>query len=175
MQMNIAVRFTAGAHLTNTVRGVRASSTCSAVDAAQSFGQKFFGPSFLRVELLPASQDGAAICQVISEEVATAYCWQSGRIDVGDEVPEGAIAVATGPRRALQEKLEIYARHGQGKSKGVLLVPGVPEADEGDAKVDALSAWLNWCAERNGRKDSYHVLFNGKAKQRKPGRTAGVN
>jgi hypothetical protein len=42
----INVRFSCGAYVTNTVRGVRASSTSSAQRAADAFGEKYFGKGF---------------------------------------------------------------------------------------------------------------------------------
>lgn len=56
IQIEIAVRFSAGAHVTNTVRGVRASSTSSAVRAAEVFGEKYFGKGFRKVLELPAGE-----------------------------------------------------------------------------------------------------------------------
>lgn len=55
MQVEIAVRFTAGANVTNTVRGVRASSTASAQAAADAFGAKFFGSGFMHARPLPGT------------------------------------------------------------------------------------------------------------------------
>lgn len=76
-----------------------------------------------------------------------AWCWASGLIEIGDTVPsDGAIQIASGPKANLQGRLSVLARHGQGASAGMLLVPGVPEADSQQAKGDALAAWLAWCA-----------------------------
>ncbi len=58
-----------------------------------------------------------------------AYCWASGLIQFGHKKPEGAIVFAKGPAKPLREVVEVLARHGQGNSKGQLLVPGVPEAE----------------------------------------------
>lgn len=150
MHVDIKVKFRAGAHVTNTVRGIRASSTCSGLDAAASFGRKYFGPSFLRATL------EACGYRVHGEERAVAWCWQTGRIEIGEAAPEGAIAFAAGPRRALEEEISGAARHGQGKSKGLLLVPGVPEAETPDAALDALIAFVDWRAKKNGH---HQVVF----------------
>ena len=92
-----------------------------------------------------------------------AWCWASGLIEVGDEMPArspsggGAILIASGPKADLRRILDVVARHGQGKSKGLLLVPGVPEAEDQRAKGDALAAWLDWCGHRSG--DTNGVVF----------------
>ena len=94
-----------------------------------------------------------------------AWCWASGLIEIGDTPPAdkadgtGAIVIADGPKSSLQVTLSVKARHGQGASKGKLLVPGVPEAENQQAAGDALSAWLKWCAKSNGKKHSNGVMF----------------
>ncbi|HEY0953996.1 MAG TPA: hypothetical protein VGE36_04515 [Roseateles sp.] len=87
----------------------------------------------------------------LREQVA--WCWASGLIEIGDVLPAdgpggGAIEIARGPKHALKPQLQIVARHGMGASEGLLLVPGVPEAETQEAKGDALSAWLAWCNKR---------------------------
>jgi hypothetical protein len=100
-----------------------------------------------------------------------AWCWSSGLIEFGDEgtVPEGAIVIAHGEKASLRGVVEVLAKRGRGESAGLLLVPGVPEADTQEAKGDALAVWLKWCASGNGRKGRYGVLFgteaNDKARQ----------
>lgn len=75
-----------------------------------------------------------------------AYCWKSGLIELGQRVPSGAIEIATGPAKPLREMIEVVSRHAyDGKS---LLVPGVPEADNKDAAVDALIAFKDWIKPR---------------------------
>ena len=82
-----------------------------------------------------------------------AWCWATGLIEIGDSLPPdgsdggGAIEIARGPKCALKVRLEVVARHGQGASRGKLLVPGVPEADGQQAKGDALAEWLAWCSK----------------------------
>ncbi len=91
-----------------------------------------------------------------------AWCWASGLIEIGDEAPvdrvggAGAIVIARGPKASLEGCLNVVARHGQGKSAGQLLVPGVPEAEGQQAKGDALAMWLDWCRQRKSR---YGVVF----------------
>lgn len=83
-----------------------------------------------------------------------AWCWATGLIEIGDALPAdgpdggGAIEIARGPKFALKGQLAALARHGIGASEGCLLVPGVPEADDQEAKGDALSAFLYRCNRR---------------------------
>ncbi|WP_295377257.1 hypothetical protein [uncultured Pseudacidovorax sp.] len=97
-----------------------------------------------------------------------AWCWRSGLIEVGAKLPRddadggGAILVASGPKYALEGRLQVLARHGQGKSEGKLLVPGVPEAESASDAADALDKWLEWCASRPPRDG---VVFNTKKRE----------
>lgn len=88
-----------------------------------------------------------------------AWCFASGLIEFGEpgDCPEGAIVVATGPKTEVVFRVGVLARHGY--EHGVLLVPGVPEADGQQAKGDALEQWLSWCARSNGKKSSKGVTF----------------
>lgn len=76
-----------------------------------------------------------------------AYCWASGVIQFGSRTPQGALPIARSRRhRALREFVEAMARHAH---DGVtLLVPGVPEAADQAAGVDALGAFLEWAAKK---------------------------
>ncbi|WP_245704060.1 hypothetical protein [Oryzisolibacter propanilivorax] len=86
-----------------------------------------------------------------------AWCWASGLIEIGDSLPpnepggSGAIEIAAGPKYALKGQLSALARHGKGASAGMLLVPGVPEAEGQRAKGDALALWLAWCSRPKSR------------------------
>ena len=70
-------------------------------------------------------------------KTTVAYCYRSGLIEFGPTTPAGAIPIYTGEDKKLREKVEVLARHGQGKSAGKLLVPGVPEASN---DMNALAA-----------------------------------
>ena len=93
---------------------------------------------------------GGTIFIKLKKQVA--WCWASGLIEIGDAMPAdgpdgaGAILIAEGPWDYLHMALGTFARHGQGESRDLLLVPGVPEAEDQQAKGDALEAWLNRCA-----------------------------
>ena len=68
-------------------------------------------------------------------------------IDSVQGEPAPGAPFGRGPKCALKVRLEVMARHGQGASRGKLLVPGVPEADGQQAKGDALAEWLAWCSK----------------------------
>ncbi len=91
----------------------------------------------------------------LREQVA--WCWASGLIEIGDELPAdgpdggGAIEIARGPKFALKSQLQVVARAGMGASEGCMLVPGVPEVESQEAKAEALAAWLLWCNKRAPR------------------------
>jgi len=88
-----------------------------------------------------------------------AYCWASGLIELGETVPEGAIKLAEGPKANLKVVMDGLARHGQGRSDGTLLVPGVPEAADQHAAGDALRQFIEWAKKcKSTRK--YGVVFN---------------
>ena len=74
---------------------------------------------------------------------ATAYCFRSGQIRVGVRCPDGALPLAYGPERRLRRAVDVRSRHAyDGRTK---LVPGVPEAADEDAAMEAarqFSAWL---------------------------------
>lgn len=59
---DIKVTFNGGAYVTQTVRGQRASSTCSADVAAQRLGEKLFPETLIGVHHLRAHEgDGCSI------------------------------------------------------------------------------------------------------------------
>lgn len=81
-----------------------------------------------------------------------AYCYQSGEIDFAPsrkELPEGTIAflVTRGSLENLKKRVSVKARHAYDGE--TLLVPGVPEAENGGAALSALHAWAS-CAFPKG-------------------------
>lgn len=98
------------------------------------------------------------------EQPWKAWCWASGLIEHGEDMPAldvdgaGAILIATGPKAALVGALGVVARRGQGASSGKLLVPGVPEAETGRAAIDALGEFLQWCAKRPSKNGVVFVV-----------------
>jgi len=71
-----------------------------------------------------------------------AYAWATGRIGFGQSVPEGALPIANGVERELREAIAGTARLSR-SGDDVFIVPGVPEAPNGDAAVDALLAYCD--------------------------------
>lgn len=65
-----------------------------------------------------------------------AYCWRGGVIEFGSRIPDGALPIDRGTKRSVRSRVEPLARHAH--QPGVLLVPGIPEAEN---DVDALAAY----------------------------------
>lgn len=86
-----------------------------------------------------------------------AWCWPSGLIEFGDEVPtdaqdgSGPIKIAEGPLCELRLALGVLARHGRFESAGTLLVPGIPEAENQSRACFALVEWLVKCHKKTHR------------------------
>lgn len=160
--IDITVRAAYGTYLTNRVTKTQASNTCGPEQAAWRLGQKLFGASLDLVERL----DTGDVTNVTNWRLhATEHCawaWQSGLIEIGPKAPAGALQFAVGMEAPLRAVLSAVARHGQGKSEGKLIVPGVPEAKVGKAKVDALIDWQRQCARCNGSPNLQGVVFGAK-------------
>ena len=88
-----------------------------------------------------------------------AFCFASGHIEFGRFVPKGALEFARGPRLQLRDFIEVNARHRYSTRKvdgrptkipgtETLLVPGIPEAPDPDAALDALHRWCDWIGKR---------------------------
>lgn len=91
-----------------------------------------------------------------------AWCWASGLIEFGNELPNAdAIEIARGPHYAIRGQVGVHARHGYGDNKGKLLVPGVPEAANQLAGLEALDRWLK---QINRRKPRDGVIFSKEVK-----------
>lgn len=87
--------------------------------------------------------------------IVRAYCYASGLIEFGKRKPKGALPIAIGPEDALKEFIESTCRHGY-KTQNVngrptkiegtdnLLVPGIPEAPDQSAALDALHSYTAW-------------------------------
>lgn len=72
-----------------------------------------------------------------------AYCWANGLIGFGRACPEGAIEIARGPARPLRSLIERTSRVSRHDNQ-TLFVPGVPEAPNQDAGLEALRLHLRW-------------------------------
>lgn len=75
-----------------------------------------------------------------------AYCWAGGLIEFGTKLPAGAIEIARGKESIVRKHITATAR--VSKDGTQLLVPGVPEAQSGDAAVDAVVAHATWLKGR---------------------------
>ena len=76
----------------------------------------------------------------------TAYCWQSGQIEVGTWVPEGALPIASAPAAEIRKAIQGTAR--LAFDNETYLVPGLPEAKTPDARLNALEAYTAMVKER---------------------------
>lgn len=94
---------------------------------------------------------GGAVLASSTTEVR-AYCGVDGVIFFADEVPQGFIEIVRGDPKQVRATLAVVARHGY--TPGVLLVPGVPEAEGEKEALLALHRWLDWCARCNNGNDS---------------------
>lgn len=79
------------------------------------------------------------------EPIWTTYVWRTGMIETRrrKSVPAGAMGLFAfmGRRAALVGKDAIAAKARHAYDGETLLVPGVPEADDAEAALDALIAW----------------------------------
>jgi hypothetical protein len=75
-----------------------------------------------------------------------AYCYRSGQVVLGYNVPQGAILIAEGPAKPLREMICAVARHAYDKK--TLFVPGIPEAETEQEAEAALQRFLDWIAPR---------------------------
>lgn len=84
----------------------------------------------------------------MSHKNITAYCYASGHIRFGQQVPAGAIPIVTGPNRRVRNAIEVQARWSYPTARGgkdsAPLVPGIPEAADSPAKLAALAQFIKW-------------------------------
>lgn len=64
-----------------------------------------------------------------------AYCWRGGVIEFGPRIPNGALPIDRGTERSVRGRVEPLARRAY--QVGVLLVPGIPEAENDVAALEA--------------------------------------
>lgn len=75
-----------------------------------------------------------------------AFCYASGHIAFGPEVPPEALPVAEGPREALMDFISGVARHSRVNDD--LFIPGIPETHgDQEAALDALLRFTKWIAK----------------------------
>jgi hypothetical protein len=163
--IDIRVRYSCQAYVTNATSNQRSSSTSSAASAAALQAEKLFGPSLQRLELVDETMH-SSVWRATADADEFAWAWANGVIEFGTVVPEDACHFASGPRRALMAQVAVIARHGH--TKGQLLVPGIPEAKGQKAAMDALLDFETLAASRNGKKGSWSVLFGKAARKDAP-------
>lgn len=78
-----------------------------------------------------------------------AYCWASGQIGFGERMPKGTLLIAYGPEATLRDIISGEARHAY--DNVTLLVPGIPEATDANAGLEALTAFNRRIAARLAR------------------------
>ena len=85
-----------------------------------------------------------------------AYCTTDGRIRFGRVVPQNALSIICGSSASVRAAIEITARLSYpskpGAQDAVLLVPGIPEAEDQMSAVKALSHYIDhveFCMSRN--------------------------
>ena len=74
------------------------------------------------------------------------YCWRTGVIGLDRRAPKGALGLVKAPGRALRRAVEVCARHGY--RDGVLLVPGLPEASDDVAAMEAAKSFRDQIRKR---------------------------
>lgn len=87
-----------------------------------------------------------------------AYAYRSGVIGFDRNVPEIAIEIAEGTPKELRNTIGLLARHGY--EKGVLLVPGIPEAETDAEAGDALERFIRFVRRDLGRCKMTPAEFN---------------
>jgi hypothetical protein len=83
--------------------------------------------------------------------VIHAYCYASGQIGFGAEIPDGAMPVCHGPAPLVRAEVSVTARLAHDGE--TLLVPGVPEAESQNEGLGALARWCEWAGTGNRNED----------------------
>lgn len=148
LQLEITVRYSCGAYNTNQVFGFRSSSTSSARQAADAQANKVFGVDPLTLADMTQRPGGHPMEDVfhVRGRLPIAYCWADGTVEIATVVPTDAMPIAIGPHKNLAAEMDVACRHGKGAGKGLLLVPGIPEAASQQEGLRALRAWITWRA-----------------------------
>lgn len=77
-----------------------------------------------------------------------AYCDATGVIKFGPTVPEGSLPIVKGEEKDVKELIQVTSRHAWPRvpdpEKQVYLVPGIPEAADQQAAMNALIAFKAW-------------------------------
>jgi hypothetical protein len=73
-------------------------------------------------------------------------CWRSGLVELADFAPEGAIELGEVRTKAQRDKLDVICRHA--RTGDDRFIPGVPEADDDDAAMDAVIEFMQQMKKR---------------------------
>lgn len=154
----ITVKDAGGAYATATYKGQKASSTASAQEACTRLGRKIYGKGFrhvLRCDAMPDDAANMSRWMITSKYIINASVNQEGAITFGTTVPPFHTLLATGPEDALQAVLEVLC----GTCRPYLYVPGMKEAADDQAAIDALMKFAAFHRSGNGRTGRYGVEF----------------
>ncbi|XHS78520.1 hypothetical protein ACFJGW_00690 [Burkholderiaceae bacterium UC74_6] len=91
----------------------------------------------------------------------SAYCGPNGVIHFGPATPKHSVEIVRGPEGRVRRYIDIVARHGY--DKGLLLVPGMPEADDENAARAALKSFVEWASANAGADRSFVWNRNAEA------------
>jgi hypothetical protein len=74
-----------------------------------------------------------------------AYCYRSGLVEFGDQIPDGALPLDKGRGKKWRSGIEVKCRLAyDGETH---LVPGIPEAETDKAAYEAWSRFRKWIAD----------------------------
>lgn len=97
-----------------------------------------------------------------------AYCYASGHIAFGPEVPPEALPIAKGSAWIINEFHKRLARHS--RTNDDLFVPGIPETQgDQDAALDALLIFTRWIT-KGAPKDVITVHSKHRPRRKRRGR-----
>jgi hypothetical protein len=82
------------------------------------------------------------------KKTITAYCFASGHIDLGNTLPEGAIALAQGEEKLVRDIITVTARLSR-LNNVTLFVPGVPEAQSQREGITAVAHYIQRLGKDN--------------------------
>ena len=68
-----------------------------------------------------------------------AYCWRNGKIEFGNQLPEGALPIARDFSKRLRDAVEVLAVPGYDGE--TLIVPGLPTASTGNEALQKLETF----------------------------------
>lgn len=155
--IDIKIRYRTGAyHASAQGEKANASSSISAFLAGSALinklhpGAKVAGAETINLESnsKPAVHRFSYVAGGSKAALVTAYCFASGQIEFGTEVPEGGISIAVGEEKKVREIVELHARLSRIDNK-TLYVPGVPEAANQREGLTALARFIQWLARSN--------------------------